>query len=188
MAVPTAGISAVITIAVLSWLFRLARKPVPVLPDGSVLVRYGTWMVVVGVACGVVMPLALVAVAVTAGFRNPEDPYYFGGMVVFFGLLGWWVLLEGLKRRVVVSNSGLVASSPWRGEPVRLAWAQIARINFSPIAGQLVFGDGAGAKIRVGTMMSGLDQLIALSRRHAPTGVPRDGLTKLEQRRARGGF
>src|SRR2546425_7235971 len=133
MAVPTAGISAVITIAVLSWLFRLARKPVPVLPDGSVLVRYGTWMVVVGVACGVVMPLALVAVAVTAGFRNPEDPYYFGGVVVFFGLLGWWGLLGGLKRRVGVSHSGLVASSPWRGGTLPLALAPIRRVNLSPL-------------------------------------------------------
>ncbi len=188
MAVPTAGISAIIAIAVLSWLFRLARKPVPALPDGSLLVRYGKWMVVVGAVCGILMPLGLVAVVIAAGFKNPEDPYYFGGMLLFFTLLGWWNLLEGLKRRVVATDLGLVAHSPWRGEPVRVAWTQVARITFSPIAGQLVFADGAGAKIRVGTMMSGLDQLIALARRQAPTGVPRDGLTKLAQRRARGGF
>jgi len=72
MAIPTAAISGVVTIAILSWLFRLARKPVPVLPDGSLLVRYGKWMVGVGVACGVLMPLALVAFAVTAGFRNSK--------------------------------------------------------------------------------------------------------------------
>ncbi len=188
MAIPTAAISGVVTIAILSWLFRLARKPVPVFPDGSLLVRYGKWMVVVGVACGVLMPLALVAFAVTAGFRNPEDPYYFGGMLLFFALLGWWALLEGLKRRVVATDSGLVAHSPWRGEPVRFAWAQVARITFSPAAGQLVFADRAGEKIRVGTMMSGLDQLIAAARRHAPVDVPRDGLAKLEERRARGGL
>src|SRR2546421_8873933 len=117
MAIPTAAISGVVTIAILSWLFRLARKPVPVLPDGSLLVRYGKWMIVVGVACGVLMPLALLTVAVTAGFRNPGDPYYFGGMLLFFALLGWWALLEGLKRRVVATDSGLVAHSPWRGEP-----------------------------------------------------------------------
>ena len=188
MAIPTAAISGVVTIAILSWLFRLARKPVPVLPDGSLLVRYGKWMVVVGVACGVLMPLALVVFAVTAGFRNPEDPYYFGGMLLFFALLGWWALLEGLKRRVVATDSGLVAHSPWRGEPVRFAWAQVARITFSPVSGQLVFADRAGEKIRVGTMMSGLDQLVAAARRHAPAEVPRDGLAKLEERRARGGF
>src|SRR6267143_4464654 len=80
MATPTAAISGAVTIAILSWLFRLARKPVPVLPDGSLLVRYGKWMVAVGVACGVLMPLALVVFAVMAGFRNSQDPYYFGGM------------------------------------------------------------------------------------------------------------
>jgi len=188
MAIPTAAISGVVTIAILSWLFRLARKPVPVLPDGSLLVRYGKWMVVVGVACGVLMPLALVVFAVTAGFRNPEDPYYFGGMLVFFALLGWWALLEGLKRRVVATDSGLVAHSPWRGEPVRFPWAQVARVTFSPIAGQLVFANRAGEKIRVGTMMSGLDQLISAARRHAPAEVSRDELAKLEKRRSRGGI
>src|SRR2546426_7362009 len=118
MAVPTAAISGVVTIAILSWLFRLARNAVPVLPDGSLLVRYGKWMIVVGVACGVLMPLALFTVAVTAGFRNPRGPYYFRGMLLFFALLGWWGLLEGLKRRVGATHSGLVAHSPWRGEPL----------------------------------------------------------------------
>jgi len=108
--------------------------------------------------------------------------------LLFFALLGWWALLEGLKRRVVATDSGLVAHSPWRGEPVRFAWAQVARITFSPSAGQLVFANRAGEKIRVGTLMSGLDQLIAAARRHAPAEVPRDGLAKLEERRARGGF
>src|SRR5439155_466847 len=159
MPITPAAYSGVVTIAILSRLFRLAPKPVPALPDASLLVRYGTWMIVAGVACGVLMPLALVTVAVTAGFRNAEDPYYFGGMLLFFALLGWWALLEGLKRRVVATDSGLVAHSPWRGEPVRFAWAQVARITFSPVAGQLVFADRAGEKIRVGTMMSGLDQL-----------------------------
>src|SRR5256885_15937495 len=179
MAVPTAAISGVLAIAILSWLFRRARKPVPVLPDGSLLVRYGKWMIVVGVACGVLMPLALLTVAVTAGFRNPGDPYYFGGMLLFFALLGWWALLEGLKRRVVATDSGLVAHSPWRGEPVRFAWAQVARITFSPAAGQLVLADRTGEKIRVGTLMSGLDPLIGAARPHAPAGVPRDGLAQM---------
>src|SRR5207247_8714898 len=86
MAIPTAAIRGVVTIAILSWLFRLARKPVPVFPDGSLLVRYGKWMVVVGVACGVLMPLALVAFAVTAGVRDPPAPSHFGGMLLFFAL------------------------------------------------------------------------------------------------------
>ena len=188
MAIPTAAASAAITVAVLSWMFRLARRPVPTLPDGSLLVRYGKWMVVVGVVSGIVMPLVLVAIVIAVGFENPEDPYYFGGLLLFFILLGWWNLLEGLKRRVVVTDSGLVATSPWRGEPVRLAWAQVTGITFSPIAGQLVFVNRAGEKIRVGMMMSGLDQLIAAARRHAPAAVPRDGLAKLEARRARGAF
>ena len=188
MAIPTAAISGVVTIAILSWLFRLARKPVPVFPDGSLLVRYGKWMVVVGVACGVLMPLALVAFAVTAGFRNPEDPYYFGGMLLFFALLGWWALLEGLKRRVVATDSGLVAHSPWSARPIRLAWADVAHIKFSPGSGQLTFVSRSGEKIRAGTLLSGLDQLIAAARRHAPADVPRDGLAKLEERRARGGL
>ena len=37
-------------------------------------------------------------------------------------------------------------------------------------------------------MMSGIDQLIAAARRHAAADVPRDGLAKLEERRARGTF
>ncbi len=188
MAVPTAAVSAVVTIAILSWLFRLARRPVPVLPDGSIVVRYGTWMRIVGALCGVAMPLLLIGVALTAGFRNPGDPYYFGGMVVFFVVLGWWLLLESLQRRVIVSDTGLVSSSPWRREPMRLAWAQVAQIKFSPTAGSLAFVSRTGDKVRVGTMMSGLDQLIAAARRYTPAEVSRDQLAKLEQRRARGGF
>ncbi len=188
MAIPTAALSGAITIAVLAWLFRLAKKPVPTLPDGSIVVRYGRWMLAVGVACGVLMPLALIGVAVKSGFRNPDDPYYFGGMVVFFAGVGWWMLLESLKRRIIVTDTGLLANSPWRGEATRFAWDQLARMTFSSAAGQLVFVDRAGRKIRVGTMMSGLDQLIAAARRHAPAGVPRDELAKLERRRARGGL
>src|SRR5205814_10701747 len=149
MDVHTAASDGDMTIANLSWVLQLARKPIPAVPDGSLLVRYGKWMIVVGVACGVLMPLALFTVAVTAGFRKPGDPYYFGGMLLFFALLGWWALLEGLKRRVVATDSGLVAHSPWRGEPVRFAWAQVARITFSPAAGQLVFADRTGDTLRV---------------------------------------
>jgi len=83
MAIPRRRISGVVTIAILSWLFRLARKPVPVLPDGSLLVRYGKWMVGVGVACGVLMPLALVAFAVRRVFETRGSLLFFGGMLLF---------------------------------------------------------------------------------------------------------
>src|SRR3989441_12807806 len=89
MAIPTAAISGVVTIAILSWLFRLARTPVPVLPDGSLLVRYGKWMIVVGVACGVLMPLALVTVA--AAGPKPEGPHHFGGHLFVFSPPRWLV-------------------------------------------------------------------------------------------------
>src|SRR2546422_890931 len=197
MAIPTAAISGAVTIVIVSWLFRLARRPVPTLPDGSIVVRYGRgmlavgmlWGVVlaVGMLCGVLVPIGLVGLVLKAGFRTPEDPYYFGGMVVFFLVLGWWVLLESLKRRVIVSDSGLVSNSPWHREPTRLAWTEVAQMKFSPTSGQLVFVNRSGGKIRVGTLMSSLDQLITAARQRVPADVSRDALAKLEQRRSRGG-
>ena len=186
MAIPTAAISGAVTIVIVSWLFRLARRPVPTLPDGSIVVRYGRWMLAVGMLCGVLVPIGLVGLVLKAGFRTPEDPYYFGGMVVFFLVLGWWVLLESLKRRVIVSDSGLVSNSPWHREPTRLAWTEVAQMKFSPTSGQLVFVNRSGGKIRVGTLMSSLDQLITAARQRVPADVSRDALAKLEQRRSRG--
>src|SRR2546422_308737 len=107
MAIPTAAISGAVTIVIVSWLFRLAHRPVPTLPDGSIVVRYGRGM--------------------------------------------------------------------------------LAGVKFSPTSGQLVFVNRSGGKIRVGTLMSGLDQLITAARQRVPADVSRDALAKLEQRRSRGG-
>lgn len=129
----------------------------------------------------------MVVVALTAGFRDPQDPYYFGGMVAFFLLAGAWALREGTTRRLIVSDRALVSRTPWSSRPTKLAWGDIAQIKFSPGSG-LVFVSRSGDKIRVSAMMSGLDQLIAAARRYAPADASRDGLAKLEQRRARGAF
>src|SRR5437879_10909495 len=132
MAIPTAAISGAVTIVILSWLFRLARRPVPTLPDGSIVVRYGRWMLAVGMLCGVLVPIGLVGLVLKAGFRRPQHPYYFAGMLVLFLVLGWWVLRESLTRRVILSDSGRVPTSHWHGDATRLTWTDVAQVEFWP--------------------------------------------------------
>src|SRR5437899_9166656 len=72
MAIPTAAISGAVTIVIVSWLFRLARRPVPTLPDGSIMVRYGRWMLAVGMLCGVLVPIGLIGLVLRSEEHTSE--------------------------------------------------------------------------------------------------------------------
>ncbi len=176
-----AAATAVITAFVLSWLFRQARKPVPAQPDGTVLVTYGKGMLAIGLACGVLMPVGLVFFAFRVGFKRPDDVYYWAGMTAFFLLVGCWLLLEALKRRIVVSPSGVLAHSPW-GQPKSIAWADVAQLGFSAIGGSVSITNRSKVTVRASLMMNGIGQLIAAARERAPANVSRAALDKVEAR------
>ncbi len=184
MSASTTAVTAFLTALVLSWVFRQARKPAPTLPDGTIVLTYGKWMMALGAVSGIVMPVALVIVALKAGFREPNDPYYFAAMIVFFGVLGWWFLLEGVKRRILVSETGAVSHSPWRG-PTRIDWPEVAAVKFSALGSSLTLVSRSGRKVQASVMMPGVVQFADAIARHVPPPLAGEALGKLRAYLAR---
>lgn len=170
MTVTTAAVTAVLTTLILSWVLRQARRPIPTEPDGTLVLAYGRWMVVLGVVCGIVAPAGMVALALTAGFREPNDPYYFAALAAFFPLMGGWCLAEARKRRVVVSETGVVAHSPW-GRPRRVDWSDVATVQFGNLSGYVTLVGRSGERVKVSIMLRGIAQLADAVRRHVPPAL-----------------
>jgi len=177
----SAAVTAVLTTLFLSWVLRQARRPIPTQPDGTFVLAYGRWMLALGVVCGILAPAGIVVIAVMVGFREPNDPYYVAGLLAFFVLMGGWCLAEALKRRVVVSDRGLVEHSPWR-RTRRVDWSDVVAVKFGNLSGYVTLVGRSGQQVKVSIMLRGIAQLADAVGRHVPPALAAAALTGLAAR------
>ncbi len=102
-------------------------------------------------------------------------------IAAFFLSSGWWSLAEGLKRRVVVGEGGVVAHSPW-GRSRRVDWSDVVTVRLSPVSGYLTLVGRSGETVKVSMMLKGVSQFADAVRRHVPPPLAEQALAQLAQR------
>jgi hypothetical protein len=150
--------SAFIVAGVLSallFLYSAAAKPAKRDPKSDIIIlQYPSAFRILSLVLGLGMSLLLIVLMIIAPFKEPQDPYIAGGMLLFFLILGGCLFLES-KSRVELDQNGVSASSTWRQRRT-IRWDDVAEVRFSAGSQYFAIISGQGEKIRIHTMMRGL--------------------------------
>ena len=123
------------------------------------------------------MSVLLIVLMFTVPFKEPQDPYIAGGLLLFFLILCGVLFLES-KSQVELDEEGLTAWSPWRGGRT-IRWSDVAEVTYSAGSQYFTVISSDRDKIRIHTMMRGV-------REFCQTLAERVSAEKL--RRAESGF
>jgi hypothetical protein len=157
------------TLIVLGLLSALARRPARVgAGDGEKIIQYGgafrgfAWATLVAIAGGATF------LTMTRGIRNQTE--LMDCLALYpFAALPALLLLES-KSRVVLADQSITGYSVWRGSRC-LAWKDIQRVEFSPVAQWFVVVGARGQRVRVHTLMTGISDLADAIRARLPFSV-----------------
>jgi hypothetical protein len=162
----TSIVTVVLTGIALRALFGETMRRAPAIDDdGTLRLRYGRGVWAVGVIAGVLIPLALLAVAVFAPPTKPGEMAPLVGLIVGFALLGAPVLLMAARTWARVSSWGIEAR-PTFGAATRVAWSDIVTVEYSGLRGALLFRAATGTTVSVPIMAVGLPLLLSEMRHH----------------------
>jgi hypothetical protein len=142
-------------LSVLLFLYSAAAKPVTRDPkSGKLVIQYHPALRYLSLVLGLGMSVVLIVVMVIAPFKEPQDPYIAGGLLLLFLMLGGCLFLES-KSRVELDENGVSASSAWR-RPRTIRWADVAEVTYSSGSQWFTIISNQGEKIRAHTMMRGM--------------------------------
>ena len=164
-----AAVLAVLT-AVTTYVFLRAAKSKPeTSPDGSLVLRYPWSLTALGVV-GTATAIALGVASHVASVRHDESPLALDLGSLCLLAIAAFVSLEFSRRRIEISDRGILSRSPWGG--TRFApWHAIESIDYSQRRICFVVR-GAGFKpIRAVLFLSGIRALVEETRRHCPESV-----------------
>jgi hypothetical protein len=146
------------------------RRTPPADASGAVLLRYGVGMKAVGVVTGVLIPLALLGVALFAPPTQPGEMAPLLGLIAGFALLGVPIVVITFRGWARVSTDGIESHSPL-GTRSRVSWSDVRTVEYSGLRGALVFRDGRGTVVPVSMMAVGLPALLGQMEDHLPRGM-----------------
>jgi hypothetical protein len=148
--------------AVLFWLIA-SRKAVARMEGGAAIVEYGR--PVKGLS--IVFLLFPVAIAVLALVSPPkyEDRWIPLELILGFFALAVPFAAEVFRRRLRIEEDALVSESPWTGL-VRVAWSDVTAVTYQQSMSWYAIDSRGNRRVRVGTLMSGLETLAAALAKH----------------------
>ena len=125
---------------------------------GGVILEYPTSWKVMSAAllilgCGMVL-MAWVII----GIKEPEDPYIFAALLLFFGGIGGALVIETFKGRVIVSENDVLAMPAW-SRPRSISWDKIKELKYSSGMGWFTIASHTGIIIRVPVYFCAIDVL-----------------------------
>jgi hypothetical protein len=162
-------------IALRALLSASKRAPVPT-ADGSIELRYGRGIVVLGAAL-LAFTFVLAAIGIVARPKDIGEGLALGGMMLFFGAAGLAFTAIGLRTRLDVSDTGLRLTGAW-GRVRELAWREIVGVQYSTALGYLRVIGPNGYKLSVSPMMRGFVPLLDLLEKRLAPAIAADGVTK----------
>ncbi len=164
------------TAAVSAWIRHEAKDRTSRPESGEDLeFHYGLRFTVIAILAGIVLPLVVLWAALHFGFNEPGDPYYFAAILAFFVIGGGWMLVEALRTRIVISRSGMRATTGFRN-PVTISWPEIQSVSYNPLCAWLTIQTVSGSRIHIGRYLKGASVLAQALRERLPGAVHRDAL------------
>ena len=150
-------VTGVITAAVVGTILNRAfRKPPSFEPEtGKATLRYGRWIDWLLGGC-----LLFTAFGIWGMVYAPEVRRAALLLVLMFGSGVVFIVLER-RTTVVVDAAGIEAKTSWRG-PRKLAWKDVATVDYSFLASALLLQGRDGTKIRVSSYLTGIATLRSL--------------------------
>lgn len=134
-------------------------------------IRYGKGVVVFGVFLLLVATLTACAAGLQARPLRPGEVKAVAGMVAGFGLAGALFLVESFAVNHAYDDAGITYHSLW-SRTRRVAWAEVGRVEWRPIAKWLDFAPrGGGSALHFSPMLGGLAPFAALALRQVPAYV-----------------
>lgn len=161
----TSIISWVVVVAVLGWLLR-QRSGARVVGSTRVMEYPSGWK-----ALAVLALLGAGGVAVlpyVTPMRGDVDVLVW--VELLFLVLGAWLGVEVIRRRVILDEAGFTAFSPWRRAPSRFEWSDIDSVTYSEAMQMLVVRAGS-RKVSLTRYLSGFRDFGQLLSAAARPGV-----------------
>jgi hypothetical protein len=144
----------------LGGLATLAKRPPKLDPKSRTIVLEHSWLLKgLGLVAGLGMPLLVLVLVLVIGFKKPSDALAAGGLLLFFGLLGGWLLLESMGVRVLLSEEGIEGRSPWRGTRF-IPWDEVKEVKFSQAMSWFVVVGRRRDKVRVSMLLVGTQYFV----------------------------
>ena len=86
-------------------------------------------------------------------------------MILGFFALAVPFAAEVFRRRLRIEEDALVSESPWTGL-VRVAWSDVTAVTYQQSMSWYAIDSRGNRRVRVGTLMSGLETLAAALAKH----------------------
>jgi hypothetical protein len=155
-----------LAVIVVTGLLADSAKPFAKSEGGCSVVGYGWGMKGFALFLGTI-PVALFVVLI---FVAPQDRLPVLHMILLFGLLAAYLLLESFCVRVVFSPEHIQAFSPWRKNR-KFRWEEITGVAFSPMARWHRVSTRAQGHIRLHEFKSGVPDFLSELRRRGIAGA-----------------
>jgi len=159
------------------------RATVPRTDEGGYLLQYGAVMRLCAVGLPVLILFGMGLLLLQHPVTSREDVVAVVSLLIFFGFLLGYGVIEGLTVKVWVGPSGIRGTSGWRGYR-KYTWAEISRIRYSPLSGWFKVEAPGKAPLRVHGWISGILEFQQMFMRHLPEDRWREAHARaLEDRR-----
>lgn len=132
---------------------------------GAFILEHGSLMRGIGLVLGIGMPIIVIVLMFIMPFRSPVDVVMAGGVLLFFALVGGFVLLEAMLARITIHDHGIVADSAWR-KRILLRWEDIAEVSYSASNKWFVVLGNRGGQIRVSLFLRGIGSFVRSIKKH----------------------
>jgi hypothetical protein len=132
---------------------------------GALIMRYSLPLRLICVVVGIVAPGFVVLMMVLEPPSNGPDRVTAVCMLLGFGLLGLFLLIESFTFHVIVTDGGLESYSAWRFKRI-MEWSEVVSVVSLNATSYLLFTSRRGVTIRVPLWFTGLKELALFIKDH----------------------
>lgn len=150
-----------VTLAVVQlalWLALAGRYRTPVPAQGTIVLRYGWKLRMLGLCIAFAIPMLMILVFVLTPIRHTPLMLPVGITLLALGCVGGILLVETQGVHFIVSDTTLVAVSAWRGRR-EWRWDEIEKVSFARINRWLILGGPRQESVRASLYLANIGEL-----------------------------
>lgn len=147
------------------WLAFAGRYRNPTAPPGSVVLRYGDKLRMLGLCVAFAIPLLMILLFIVTPLRLTPRPLPLGFTLLALGFIGGMPLLETQGVFLIVGPETIVSLSPWRRRR-EWRWDEVVQVRYSILNRWLILSGPRQEIIRTSLFLVGIGELARALIRH----------------------